>query len=91
MLTKDQHAAIKEVLELCEAIPYNTARVHVTSTINAEGEHITHIDREKWLENVIEIIGDKLGQEFDILTDSTTQAIKLHEDRASLSKEDSKD
>lgn len=91
MLNKDQEAAIKDVLELCEAIPYNMARVHETSTINAEGEHITHIDREQWLERIIEIIGDRLGQEFDILTDSTIQAIKLHEDRASLSKEDGKD
>lgn len=91
MINTEQRNAIKEVLELCEAVPYNTARVHETSTINAKGEHITHIDREQWLENIIEIIGDILGQEFDILTDSTIQAIKLHEDRVSLLKEDGKD
>lgn len=84
MISKEQEHAIKEVLELCEAVPYNTARVYETSTINSEGEHITHIDREQWLEGVIEIIEDKLSQEFDILTNSTIQAKKLNEERASL-------
>lgn len=69
MINQDQELAIKDVLELCEAIPYNTARVYATSTVDSEGEHVTHIDREQWLENVIEIIGDRLGQEFDVVTE----------------------
>lgn len=69
MLTPDQEHTLKTVMEICEAIPHNTKRVHETETINAEGEVVTHIDREEWLESWFEFFHDRIGQEFGIQTD----------------------